>query len=65
MCIRDRSRTRWWWPSRRMLATAWPTASSRRRPLRNTGRARIALESRSLMTRTVKNTSPPSLVGKQ
>eukprot|EP00969_Alexandrium_andersonii_P301961 13348088-Alexandrium_andersonii.AAC.1 len=26
------SRTRWRRPSRRMLATAWPTASSRRRP---------------------------------
>eukprot|EP00969_Alexandrium_andersonii_P205384 9074899-Alexandrium_andersonii.AAC.1 len=25
------SRTRWWCPSRRMLATAWSTASSRRR----------------------------------
>eukprot|EP00969_Alexandrium_andersonii_P048233 2117099-Alexandrium_andersonii.AAC.1 len=37
------SRTRWWCPSRRMLATAWPTASSCRRPLRNTGCAKMAL----------------------
>eukprot|EP00969_Alexandrium_andersonii_P007857 342861-Alexandrium_andersonii.AAC.1 len=48
-----------------MLATAWPTASSRRRPLRNTGRARIALESRSLMARTVKDASLPSLAREQ
>eukprot|EP00969_Alexandrium_andersonii_P194020 8570688-Alexandrium_andersonii.AAC.1 len=30
------SRTRWRCPSRRTLAAAWPAASSRNRPLRNT-----------------------------
>eukprot|EP00969_Alexandrium_andersonii_P334314 14773625-Alexandrium_andersonii.AAC.1 len=36
------SKTRWRRPSRRMLATAWSTVSSRRRPLRSTGCAMIA-----------------------
>eukprot|EP00969_Alexandrium_andersonii_P039371 1725600-Alexandrium_andersonii.AAC.1 len=31
------SRTRWWCPSCRMLATAWSTVSSCKRPLRKTG----------------------------
>eukprot|EP00969_Alexandrium_andersonii_P247071 10918887-Alexandrium_andersonii.AAC.1 len=48
-----------------MLAAAWSTVSSRRRPLRDTGCARIALEPRSLMTRTIKDASLPSLVRKQ
>eukprot|EP00969_Alexandrium_andersonii_P155904 6893112-Alexandrium_andersonii.AAC.1 len=30
------SRTRWWRPSRRTLATAWSSVSSHNRPLRNT-----------------------------
>eukprot|EP00969_Alexandrium_andersonii_P044256 1941971-Alexandrium_andersonii.AAC.1 len=38
------SRTRWWCPSRRMLATAWSTVSSHKRPLRRTGCAKMALE---------------------
>eukprot|EP00969_Alexandrium_andersonii_P066271 2922704-Alexandrium_andersonii.AAC.1 len=59
------SRTRWRCPSRHMLATAWSTASPRRRPLRNTGCARMALESQSSMTKTVRDASQPSLVRKQ
>eukprot|EP00969_Alexandrium_andersonii_P145982 6456986-Alexandrium_andersonii.AAC.1 len=31
------SKTRRWCPSRRMLATAWSTESSRKRPLHRTG----------------------------
>eukprot|EP00969_Alexandrium_andersonii_P265988 11756115-Alexandrium_andersonii.AAC.1 len=31
------SRTRWWCPSRRMLATAWSTVSSCKRPSHKTG----------------------------
>eukprot|EP00969_Alexandrium_andersonii_P145996 6457574-Alexandrium_andersonii.AAC.1 len=48
-----------------MLATAWSTASSCNRPLRDTGCARMALESRSLIARTVKDASLPSLANKQ
>eukprot|EP00969_Alexandrium_andersonii_P299722 13250633-Alexandrium_andersonii.AAC.1 len=59
------SRTRWRCPSRRMLATAWPTVSPRKRPLHRTGCAEMAFESRCLMTRTVKDASLPSLVRKQ
>eukprot|EP00969_Alexandrium_andersonii_P238904 10546205-Alexandrium_andersonii.AAC.1 len=55
------SRTRWWCPSRRMLATTWSTVSSCKRPLHSTGCAKMALESRSLMTRTVRDVSLPSL----
>eukprot|EP00969_Alexandrium_andersonii_P050363 2210833-Alexandrium_andersonii.AAC.1 len=54
-----------WCPSRPILATAWPTVSSRKRPLLDTGRARIARESRSLMTRAVTDVPLPSLVRKQ
>eukprot|EP00969_Alexandrium_andersonii_P033811 1478083-Alexandrium_andersonii.AAC.1 len=48
-----------------MLATAWSTVSSCKRPLQRTGRARIALDPRSLMTKTVKEVSLPSFVRKQ
>eukprot|EP00969_Alexandrium_andersonii_P324086 14319559-Alexandrium_andersonii.AAC.1 len=48
-----------------MLATAWSTASSCKRPLRKTGRAKMAFEPGSLMTRAVKDVSLPSLVRKQ
>eukprot|EP00969_Alexandrium_andersonii_P141300 6248692-Alexandrium_andersonii.AAC.1 len=46
------SRTLPWRPSLRTLDTAWSTVSSRNRPLRKTGRARIAREARSLGAKT-------------
>eukprot|EP00969_Alexandrium_andersonii_P021921 959853-Alexandrium_andersonii.AAC.1 len=48
-----------------MLAAAWSTASSRKRPVHSTGCARMAFEPRSLITRTAKDASLPSLARKQ
>eukprot|EP00969_Alexandrium_andersonii_P336520 14875734-Alexandrium_andersonii.AAC.1 len=48
-----------------MLDTAWPTVSSRKRPLRRTGRARIAREPRSFSTRTVKDAPEPPFARKR
>eukprot|EP00969_Alexandrium_andersonii_P006043 262555-Alexandrium_andersonii.AAC.1 len=48
-----------------MLATAWSTVSSCNRPSQRTGCARIALELRSSMTKTVSVVSLPSFVRKQ
>eukprot|EP00969_Alexandrium_andersonii_P349641 15431510-Alexandrium_andersonii.AAC.1 len=48
-----------------MLDAAWPAVSSRRRPLRRAGCARIAREPRSFSTRAVRDVSDPSFAGKQ
>eukprot|EP00969_Alexandrium_andersonii_P210265 9288626-Alexandrium_andersonii.AAC.1 len=65
MCIRDRSRTLRRRPNLWKLDTAWPTVSSRGRPLRRTGRARIARELRSFNTRAVSDVSEPFFARKQ
>eukprot|EP00969_Alexandrium_andersonii_P282075 12469687-Alexandrium_andersonii.AAC.1 len=59
------NKIRRWRPRLQMLATAWSTVSSRKRPLRNTGGARIARESRPLIARTGRLLSLVSLVRKQ
>eukprot|EP00969_Alexandrium_andersonii_P326906 14445867-Alexandrium_andersonii.AAC.1 len=59
------SKALWWCPSLWMLDTAWPTVSSRRRPLRRTRCARIARELRSFNTRTVRDVPDTSFVRTQ
>eukprot|EP00969_Alexandrium_andersonii_P129067 5703474-Alexandrium_andersonii.AAC.1 len=52
-------------PSLRMPATAWSTVSSRIRPSRNAGRARVACESRSLIARAIRVLPPAPFARKQ
>eukprot|EP00969_Alexandrium_andersonii_P208357 9202794-Alexandrium_andersonii.AAC.1 len=53
------------WPKRQMLSAAWSTVSSKVLPLHSAGRANVARELRSLITRAITVASDQSSVKKQ